>query len=163
MTRFVLAAAAILGLSALSAAAGAQSPGNVKVATVTAAARPATVARGGKGVLLVTVVVSPHFHINAHKPNDPDLIPTAFMGTGAAGIALGAAKYPAPKTIKVSYEKLPMTVYQGRAVIAVPFTVANAAKPGRVTLLGTLGYQGCNETSCYPPASVPVSAVVTVK
>ncbi len=164
MIRFVGIAGAVVFLSALPVViAGAQSPGNVTVATAKATVKPAAVAPGGKGMLFVTVAVAPRFHINAHKPNDPDLIPTTFTGAGTPGVALGAAKFPTPKTIKESYETLPMPVYQGRTVIAVPFTVAKTARPGKITLGGTLGYQGCNETSCYPPTSATVKAVVTIK
>jgi hypothetical protein len=141
----------------------AQGPGNVKVATVTASAKPTTVVRGGKGFLAITVAVSPQFHINAHKPNDPDLIPTTFTAGSVSGVTFGAAQFPAAKSIKVSYEKQPMLVYEGRATILIPFTIAKTAKPGRLAVSGTLGYQGCNNLSCYPPASAPVSAVVTVK
>lgn len=141
----------------------AQGPGSAKVATVTASAQPAAVARGGHGVLTITVAVSPQFHINAHKPNDPDLIPTTWNAGKTPGVTFGAAKFPAAKTIKVSYEKQPMMVYQGRTTILVPFTVAKTAKPGRQAVTGTLGYQGCNATSCYPPAMAPIHAVVTVK
>ena len=157
------AAAAALALGALGVAASAQSPGNAKVATVTAAAKPASVSRGGKGVLAITVLVSPQFHINAHKPNDPDLIATTFHAGATPGVTFGAPRFPAARSIKVSYEKLPMLVYQGKTTVLVPFTVAKTAKPGRIALKGDLGYQGCNATSCYPPTSAPVQASVTVK
>ena len=120
-------------------------------------------ARGGRGVLAVTVVVAPQFHINAHTPNDPDLIPTTWSAGRTPGVTFGAAKFPAAKTIKVSYEKQPMTVYQGRTTILVPFSVAKTARPGRLAVNGTVGYQGCNATSCYPPATASVQAIVTVR
>jgi len=105
-----------------------------------------------------SAAVAPRFHINAHNPSDPDLIGTDFHGTGAA---FGATHYPAPKTISVG--KKPTHVYQGRSVITVPFTVPKTGKPGRMTVGGSLTYQGCNETMCYPPTTVTVKAVVTVR
>ena len=133
------------------------------VATVTASAQPVSVAPGGKGVLRVSVAVKPQFHINANKPNDPDLIPTVFSGSAPAGITFGAPHYPATKSLSVSYEKKPMLVYQGQATIFVPFTVSKSAKPGRRAVNATLAYQGCNASSCFPPMSSPVHATVTVK
>ena len=163
MLRTVGGAPMLLFLGTMAVPTLAQGPGNVTVATVTASAQPAGVVRGGKGVLAITVAVAPQFHINAHKPNDPDLIPTTFTANKTAGVTFGAPRFPAARTIKVSYEKQPMMVYQGRSTILVPFTVAKTARPGRLVVGGTLGYQGCNATSCYPPATAPVSAPVTVK
>jgi len=137
--------------------------GGPKVATVTAVAKPSTVARGGKGVLLVTVSVGPQYHINANKPNDPAYIPTAFSGQAAPGIIFGAAKYPAARSVKVSYSPKPLLVYTGKAVIAVPYMVTKSAKLGKMALAGTVSFQGCDAKSCYPPASAPVRAVITIK
>lgn len=137
--------------------------GGPKVATVTAAAKPASVAPGGKGVLQVTVQVSPRFHINAHKPNDPAYIATIFTGQKTSGITFGSATYPVPKAMKLSYAAKPLLVYTGKAVIAVPFTVAKNAKPGRAALAGAISFQGCDAKSCYPPASAQVRAAVMIK
>lgn len=160
MLRPTFAAVSLLAVGALAAhsPAGAQMPGMSKVAKVTASAKPAIVARGGKGVLTVTVAVAPQFHIYAHAPSDPDMIGTDFHATGAA---FGPVHYPTAKTITVS--KKPTRVYMGRSVITVPFTVPKTAKAGRMTIGGSLTYQGCNATMCYPPTTVPVKAVVTVK
>lgn len=140
----------------------AQTPG-AKVLTATASVSPKVIARGGRGVLTLTVNVAPRFHINAVKPNDPALIPTAFKAAAPAGVTFGSALFPVARTIKASYSSKPMLVYIGRTTISIPFTVSKTAKPGHAAVGGTLGYQGCNETSCFPPASVPVRAVVTVK
>ena len=137
--------------------------GGPKVAIVTADARPTAVARGGSGVLFVTMSVSPQFHINAHHPNDPAYIATVFQGQPMAGIKFGAPHYPAPKAVKVSYSSKLLLVYLGKTVIAVPFTISRTAKLGKIALAGTVSFQGCDTKSCYPPASAPVRAVVTIK
>ncbi len=137
--------------------------GGPKVATVTASAKPTAVAPGGRGVLLVTVAVGPKYHINAHKPNDPAYIATVFAGQKTPGITYGTPVYPAPHPMKLSYASKPLLVYTGKAVIAVPFTVAKTAKPGKAALSGALSFQGCDAKSCYPPASAQVRAAVTIK
>lgn len=152
--------AASLALTAGTTALAQGMPG-ANIATVTAQAAP--VAHGGHGMLAVTVRVAPGYHINAHKPADPDLIPTTWQGHAPAGVTFGTARFPVAQTVHASYEKLPMKVYMGRSVVLVPFTVAKAVRPGHITLTGTLNYQGCNATSCFPPASVPIRALVTVK
>jgi hypothetical protein len=137
--------------------------GAPKVATVTATAKPTTVAPGGRGVLLVTVAVGPKYHINAHAPNDPAYIATVFASQKTPGITFSPPLYPAPKAMKLSYAPKPLLVYTGRAVIAVPFTVAKTAKSGKTVLAGALSFQGCDAKSCYPPASAQVRAVVTIR
>ena len=137
--------------------------GAPKVATVTAVSEPAAVAPGGKGVLLVTMNVKPGFHVNANKPNDPAYIATVFSGRSGHGITYGTAHYPTARPVKVSYSPTPLLVYVGRAVIAVPYTVAKTAKPGKAALAGSVAFQGCDAKSCYPPASAQVRASVTVK
>ncbi|BDI28598.1 hypothetical protein CCAX7_006490 [Capsulimonas corticalis] len=159
MIRRSFAAAALIATAAVTMPAQAQMPG-ANVAKVTAAAKPSAASHGRKGVLAITIAVSPGFHVNANKPNDPDLIPTVFTAQSTPGVTFGAPKYPAAKSITVTYEKKPMLVYQGSAVILVPYTVS---KPGKVVLKGSLGFQGCNASSCFPPDSAPVTATVTVK
>lgn len=160
MKRAIFGVTALLASASMTAVcpARAQMPGMTKVATVSATAKPGALVRGGKGVLTITVAVAPRFHINAHQPGDPDLVGTDFHGTGAM---FGAVRYPAPKTIQAGGK--PTRVYVGRSVITVPFTVPKTAKPGRFAVGGSLTYQGCNETMCYPPTAVPIKAVVTVR
>ena len=155
---------ALLGLAGVASAQAAHAQfGGPKVATVTATAKPVAVAPGGRGVLVVTVTVGPQYHINAHVPNDPAYIATVFAGQKAPGITYGTPVYPSPHPMKLSYAAKPLLVYTGRAVIAVPFTVAKTAKPGKATLSGALSFQGCDAKSCYPPASAQVHTAVTIK
>jgi len=162
MNTFPKLALAVLPAAALLSPAAAQF-GGPKVATVSASARPVSIARGGHGVLLVTVSVGPKYHINAHAPNDAAYIPTVFSGQATPGIKFGAAHYPAPRAMKLSYAPKPLLVYTGRAVITVPFTVSKTARPGPLPLAGALSFQGCDAKSCFPPASAQVRAAVTVR
>ncbi len=147
---------------ALSPAAYAQL-GAAQVASAHAAVRPGSVPRGGKGTLTVTLTVSPKYHVNAAKPNDPNYIATSFTPQPAPGVTFGPVRYPAPKPMALSYSPKPLLVYTGAVVVTVPFTVSRAAKPGPLPLSGTVNYQGCDAKSCFPPASAPVKATLTVK
>ena len=137
--------------------------GASKVATAHAAVRPAAVPRGSKGMLIVTLSVGAKYHVNANNPNDPAYIPTVFTPQPVPGIQFGAAHYPAPKLMKLSYSPKPLLVYTGRVTVSVPFTVTPNARPGMVPLSGTINFQGCDARSCFPPASAPIKAVVLVK
>ena len=137
--------------------------GPSKVAAAHASAQPTAVARGGKGVLTVTLAVKPQYHVNANHPNDPAYIPTVFTPKPMPGIVFGAVHYPAPKLVKVSYSPRPLLVYTGQATMTVPFVVSKSAAPGRKMLAGSVAFQGCDAKSCYPPATADVQAAVTVK
>ena len=143
--------------------AGHTQMGGVKVATARAAVKPGTVARGGKGTLLVTLSVGPKYHVNARKPNDPAYIATVFTPQPTPGITFGTARYPAPKLMKLSYSPKPLLVYTGQVLITVPFTVTQAVKPGFLPLSGVVDFQGCDAQSCFPPASSSVKTVFVVK
>jgi len=156
---FGLLSALFLGGLAVASSAAAQPP----IVITSAVIKPSQVSVGGKGSLVVSVSVASKFHINANKPNDPDLIPTTIKATGPATIRFGVPVYPTPQLIHVSYEKQPMLVYQARSIIVVPFTVAKSAKVGALQLKAVLSYQGCNPTSCYPPTSVSMSAIGAIK
>ncbi len=137
--------------------------GPSKVATVHASVQTASVVRGGKGILTVTLAVKPQYHVNANHPNDPAYIPTVFTPKSMPGIVFGAVHYPAPKLVKVSYSPKPLLVYTGQAAMTVPFTVSKTASTGPKTLAGTVAFQGCDAKSCYPPTTADVKASVTVK
>lgn len=165
MTPFRIAPLVLFAAASVYAAslapARAQGPTIVSVASVKAS--PATVSPGGHGTLMVTLAVAPGYHINAHKPNDPSLIPTAFTAA-SAGAVFGTVHYPAAKTIHVSYSPKPILVYESQTAIQVPFTVAKSVPHGKkMAVLGTLSFQGCNQSSCFAPTSLPIHATVGVK
>ncbi len=148
-------------LAGLTVTAQAQSPGHTTVATVSASAAPRQVARGGRGVLTVTLTIAPGFHVNAHKTNDPDLIATDFAPSAPAGVKFGTVRYPAPHLLTLDGK--PSPVYVGRTTLSIPFTVTKTARAGMAALGGQLTYQGCNAASCFPPKTVPVKAAVTLR
>jgi DsbC/DsbD-like thiol-disulfide interchange protein len=158
-----LSAAVLVTTAAVLPVALAQGPDGGDTVKVAAAAAPGTVARGGKGQMTVTLNVKPGWHVYAADPGSPDYIPTTVAATGADGVSFAKAKFPRSKAMKAAGSPKPLNVYEGKAVIAVPFTVAKAARPGKRTLKATVGYQTCNDQMCLPPATAPVSAALTVK
>lgn len=159
MIRTLFAAFALLSVALPSFA---QVP-DVKIVTATATATPAVVAPGGKGVWRVMLTVNPAFHINAHVPGDKLLIPTTFAVGKTPGVSFGPPQFPAPKTLRTPSSKRRLRVYVGASTIMIPFKVASTAHPGPLTLTGTVHYQGCTASACFPPDSADIKAQVTVK
>jgi DsbC/DsbD-like thiol-disulfide interchange protein len=126
---------------------------------------PTSVAPGGRATVSLTLTLKPGFHINANKPDSDMQIPTEVEfapPAKTAGVTLGKPVFPAPKAMKFSYSEKPLKVYEHSLTVTVPVTVGKTAPGGKVPLKGTVRYQGCNETACFPPASLDFSGVVTV-
>lgn len=151
-----LAALFLIGIAAL-VGAGAQ-PGGAGFVTVRADA-PKTAAPGKAFTLSVVIAVASPFHIQADKTRE-GYIPTEVKVGGARGITAGGASFPTPKMETIAGEELP--TFAGKVTVKIPVRVAASVRPGRYTLPVTVKYQGCNETSCFPPAEAKAKAVITV-
>ena len=98
------------------------------------------------------------FHINSHAPKDELLIPTVLrLDSGGAVKVVGAeyAKGSAFRLGGASGEVL--DVYQGEFRVSLRVV----APKGASTLTGTLHYQACDNSSCFPPRTLPVMVAVT--
>lgn len=150
-------------VAAVSAATAQAPPASDPLVRIAAASTPAVLAPGGKGVLVLTVTIKPGFHINTAAPGDPSVIPATLETKAANGITPGKPQFPAGRLLVTAAAPKPIRVYENKAVIRLPFTVAANAKPGKRTLAGVLHYQACDERVCFPPDSAPFSARVTVR
>ncbi len=129
---------------------------------VQAVASPVTLAAGSSGFTMVTLTVQPTWHINANPPALDYLIPTVIRISGAAGVQPGKIVYPAGKSLKLSFEDQPLSVYDGSVDVRVPLSALATATNGKHVLTGKVDYQSCNDQVCAPPASVRFTVEVTV-
>jgi hypothetical protein len=107
--------------------------------------------------------VGPEFHINSHTPKSPLLIPTAIKLEAQAPVAMGDLKYPAGQDVSFAFsgdEKL--NVYSGDFAIDASLKAPADAAPGTYPVKGTLRFQACDHSACYPPRNLPVEFQVTV-
>jgi DsbC/DsbD-like thiol-disulfide interchange protein len=152
--KMFLAVAALTALFAFPAVAA-------DLATAAVTASPTAITRGGHGKLVVTISMAPNAHVQAHLVPDPSFIPTNFKPDSGGGIKLGAPKYPVGTS--TSSGGIKQSIYEGQARITVPITVATSATPGTKSVGGKLTFQACNETVCFPPKTVTLTTIVTVK
>ena len=109
----------------------------------------AAVTPGPEGdTVAVTLSVDPGYHINAHVPSLDYLVPTDLAFAGAAPSSLA---YPKASRFKPGFATTPLAVYEGR----VPL-VATLPK-GASGWTATVTAQACDDQTCLPPATVPVS------
>src|ERR1035438_8302065 len=157
----ILLASALLLFSAWASAQddlGPQGP-VVKMApapVVTAVqGKPATVP------LLFRVVTG--YHINSNQPKSEFLIPTALKVEATTDIVIGKTTYPDGQDLSFAFapdEKL--NVYTGDFKVDVLVRPMHSVPPGKYIVRGSLKYQACDNTACYPPKTLPVSFDVKI-
>ena len=141
---------------------GSHRPRQNAVASVSTTFEPPVVKQGMAATMIVTVHLTPGFHINSVKAGDP-WIPTKLTVAPSTGLTFGVPRFPAAQSLKEAYFDKPLLVYTAAPVIRVPIHVASSAKKGAHKVSATLSYQGCNDKMCLPNASLPISANVVVQ
>ncbi len=106
--------------------------------------------------------VDPGFHINSHTPMDDLLIPTMLRLDVTPGVNVLAEEYQKGTAFRLSVGSggapgETLDVYQGDFRVNVRLVVPKGAS----TLTGTLHYQACDNTACFPPKTLPVMIAVT--
>ena len=108
--------------------------------------------------------IAPGYHVNSNKPKSELLIPTTVKIEPTPQFTIAKITYPAGQDFALKFapdEKL--NVYEGDVAVTTTIRAAKSAKPGSYTLKGELHYQACNDTSCFPPKTLPLEISVTVK
>jgi len=105
---------------------------------------------GGKVIAVVKVRVDEGYHLQSHKPSEPQFIATVVTVDAAAGARVGTISYPAGKSEKVEGLSKPLSVYEGEFTVSIPIGLTAAAKLP-LTLPTTLAYQACKGAQCYAP------------
>jgi len=163
MTRSTLSAALALVLAASpisQAQLGNMDGGPKAKGYVIYAAEPQTIPAGKRATLEFHFRVISPYHVNSHTPKSDLLIPTALTLNSAAGVKPGPLEYPAGKLYSFKFDPTDkLDVYAGDFSVKLPVV----ATPGSHTIDGTLKYQACDNASCYPPRTLPVSIVFTAK
>jgi hypothetical protein len=115
-------------------------------------AQQQTVAAGKRATLALQFRVLDGFHVNSHTPRSDLLIPTLMKVEPAAGVKAAEPVFPAGSTYSFDFDpKEKLDVYQGPFTVQLPVV----AQAGAHQLHGTLEYQACDHSACYPPRSLP--------
>ena len=114
---------------------------------------PESMRPGGKGELVVTVVIAPGTHIS-----DPSNGLFAVVPDTVPGISCGIPVYP--PGIQETYN----SVYKEKVDVRIPLRVSGGIHPGKHIVPLQVTVQQCGEAKgvCYPPEDVRVEAILTV-
>lgn len=133
---------------------------------------PLSIPANGSADAIVTLSISPGFHINANPATFPYLIATELQPIPYPDnpIDTGTPVYPSPVKKKFAFAEQPLAVYEGDVTIRLPVHFASAGKSYVRVTSGvhlsqpiTLKVQACDEEKCYPPATLDSTISVTVK
>ena len=120
-------------------------------------------APGATAQLVAVAKVESGWHVNAHKPSEPFLIPTAITLTLPDGVTAGAMSYPEPEAKSFAFaEGKKLLVYEGEIRMEASLTVPAAYTESEIVVAGELRYQACNDTTCLPPRTVRAEATARV-
>lgn len=100
-------------------------------------------------VVEAQVVIADGWHVNAHRPKAPFLIPTVLTLSAPEGTELGDVEYPEPIEKTMSFSDESLLLYEGAIVLRAPIRAGPAAG-----VTGRLRYQACNDTTCLPPRTI---------
>ncbi|MEX2244453.1 MAG: cytochrome c biogenesis protein CcdA [Fimbriimonadaceae bacterium] len=117
----------------------------------------ATVAPGEDVKGTITVTFAPGLHAFQNPIDDPNLIPVAIKA--GEGTTLKPVAYPKGHMAMFAGTEVPL--YSGTVKFPVVVTAPNA--PGKATVNLGFYFQQCNDSTCFRPTTINVSADLTVK
>ncbi len=112
---------------------------------------------------VLTLSISPGFHVNANPATFSYLIATELTPGKVDGITVGKPAYPPGIKKKFQFAEEPLAVYEGEISIKLNLHAEKTAATGARSLPVTLRVQACDEEKCFPPATVNATIPVDVK
>ncbi len=121
----------------------------------------------GQNVLAIVIDMIPNWHIasDAAQGIDGSFKPfhtTVEASTEYPGLTIGQAQFPKPHTLSVGGLPDPIAVFDSRAVVYLPVTVAADAAPGQAEVRVTVKYQACDDKSCDFPKTVDLETTLVI-
>ena len=101
-------------------------------------------------------------HVQADKPRDPLLIPTALAISAPAGVTVSEVVYPQTTDFVQAGQKDSLAVFEQRFVIGARLTLEPSLQEGETVVPARLRYQACNASTCFAPARVETQWVLRV-
>jgi hypothetical protein len=176
MTRLSLAALLLIGLQSSNqqstikpAIPDSQSAIDTPHMRITVSGPSRAIAPGARVSLRVEVTPKPKMHVYA--PDQQDYIPISLAVAKSGDYAAHAPAFPPAETLffkplnetQLVYSK-PFRIVQDVTIGRTP-AVRRLARTagGSIAIGGTLRYQACDDSLCYPPRNVPVTWTVLLR
>jgi thiol:disulfide interchange protein DsbD len=147
-------------LAAASPAPAPKAPAALR--KVSAAVEGDALRAGGSSRVVVTVTLSPEFHVNSHKPSQDYLIATSIETETTDGLQIGGWKYPEGERRHFAFSEEPILVYEGSFKVEGEIKAPAGLPPSRRNVRLILKYQACTADRCYPPKKEPIAIAVPI-
>ena len=116
---------------------------------------PLEIAAGERGEYALELRITKGYHIQSNPASAKYLIPVTVTLEPNDAIAIGKPIYPPGIPFRLKGSQTDISTYEDTIRIKIPIQVNSDAKPGEVALKGTLRFQGCDATLCFPPVKLP--------
>lgn len=126
---------------------------------ITISAPPKNVVAGSKLTLTITVTFANGYHAYQNPPAADYEIPLTVKVDGKE-FKVSKIAYPAGVDAAIGGSEKTTKAYEG--LIKIPVTVVAPVKPGSKSLKIIVGYQQCDESSCFPPSEIAKTVKVNV-
>lgn len=127
--------------------------------TLSSAASGEHVRMGQRIALTLDIALKPRMHVYA--PGVEGYIPIEWSMTPNPMVTEHPAEYPQPKQLHLPAIDETVAVYDSDFRLIRDVTIG-AAKPGPLTIEGTLKYQACDDRVCYIPQTIPLKWTLEV-
>lgn len=99
-------------------------------------------------------------HVNSHTPRQKGLIGTNLAVAEPAGVKITGVDFPSGSEFAFPADPATkLSIYSGEFVLKMHVV----AQPGNHLIQGVLRYQACDNSTCFPPRTVPVPIDVIAK
>jgi hypothetical protein len=121
---------------------------------------PVAIPSNGSAEAVVTLSISPGFHINANPATFPYLIATELQKISDPDDSITAGKpvYPPAVKRKFQFANEPLAVYEGDVSIKLPLRVRGSARSYPISI--EVRVQACDNEKCFPPVTIESSIPV---
>jgi len=111
----------------------------------------------GQTVLVaVRLSLKKGWHVNSNKPTGPGadlLIPTTISMAATAPASLQHVRYPAARSVKLTFSKTPLSVYMSDNWLLLRLKM-KAGKPAKTIIPIRVSYQPCTDKVCLRPETL---------
>ena len=100
------------------------------------------------------------FHVQAHEPSDPALIPTVLEVQAPEGATVDEITYPEPEEFTLAGSSDVLLVNGPKFTIDVRLMLPTTTAGGDLTVPAVLRYQACDDFVCFAPARASAEWIV---